>query len=266
MSASNGSNVADIIHIRPQRGRPRNRLRTNSENSASGSGSNGSHATRGRKPLARLRKRTETVSTGGIAFRRSAMRSAALFAHRNTNTYRSTLGNTVVNKYINRRTSLFKSKKPTKAPRQKATMTTHQFIYDEDGRRFDVGDIVSMVDDADGPQYFAQIRGIITDNFAQRLVALNWLIPLETADDPHVFVGEQFVHGISDVHIYPLKWCTFVQHAPSLAAYGGVWDPKSGMLDALRREVNERSAEILHFNYYHSAKVPDELTNQEGDL
>lgn len=43
---------------------------------------------------------------------------------------RRTLANTLINKYANRRTSLFKLNRPLRAPRRKATIRTHDSIWD----------------------------------------------------------------------------------------------------------------------------------------
>uniref|UniRef100_A0A915CFZ8 BAH domain-containing protein n=1 Tax=Parascaris univalens TaxID=6257 RepID=A0A915CFZ8_PARUN len=210
---------------------------------ASGSSSNGfSHTAAKKKTTSRGRRRGELHSVG-IAVRRASARSAARFAKAGTSV-RRTLANTLINKYANRRTSLFKLNRPLKAPRRKATIRTHDSIWDIEGRLFRLGDIVSILDEEDGLPYFAQIRGIITDWHGEQYVVLNWLIPLDTAFDVHQFDAEHFVHAISDETFYPLEVCTFVQTTPELPAYQREWTPRACAEEQLRRELGDRLANL----------------------
>uniref|UniRef100_F1L552 GATA zinc finger domain-containing protein 1 n=1 Tax=Ascaris suum TaxID=6253 RepID=F1L552_ASCSU len=192
--------------------------------------------------MTRGRRRGELHSVG-IAVRRASARSAARFAKAGTSV-RRTLANTLINKYANRRTSLFKLNRPLRAPRRKATIRTHDSIWDIEGRLFRLGDIVSILDEEDGLPYFAQIRGIITDWHGEQYVVLNWLIPMDTAFDVHQFDAEHFVHAISDETFYPLEVCTFVQTTPELPAYQREWTPRACAEEQLRRELGDRLANL----------------------
>ncbi|VDN60459.1 unnamed protein product [Dracunculus medinensis] len=142
--------------------------------------------------------------SSGIVLRRTSARAAALSNKSLTGT-RKTLENTVFNKYISRRTSLFKNTLPLKAPSLRATMKTHESLFNSKGILFRVGDIISAIDKENGKKYFAQIRGLLTDIYAEKSVALNWFVPLASAADPHIFDAEHFVHAVSDSKFYKLE-------------------------------------------------------------
>lgn len=42
---------------------------------------------------------------------------------------------------------------------------------------YQIGDVVSVVDEQDGKPYYAQIRGFIQDQYCEKSAALTWLIP-----------------------------------------------------------------------------------------
>ncbi|VDK57294.1 unnamed protein product [Anisakis simplex] len=186
------------------------------------------------------------LSAVGIAARRVSARNVARSTRSNAiKTNRSsTSHHASVNKYVNRRTSLFKSNRPVKAPSSRATIRTHDSIWDSEGRLIQLGDIVSIVDDEDGLPYFAQIRGIITDTHGDQCVVLNWLIPTDTAFDAHQFDAQHFAHAISDDNLYPLEVCTFIQTAPDLLAYRREWTPRLCAEEQLRREMHDRLANL----------------------
>lgn len=195
-----------------------------------------------KKRSAKQRRRDELYSTGIIA-RRTSARNAARTSRFNAN-FRRTLENTVINKYANRRTSLFKSSRPMKAPKRKSTTRTHEQLYDQEGRLLRVGDIVSLVDEEDDAPYFAQIRGLITDTYGEKKVALNWLIPLKSASDEHYFDAQHFAHGMSDSELYPIDVCCFVSNAPDLAPYKKVWSPRMCIEEQLKFEMKERMRDL----------------------
>ena len=62
-----------------------------------------------------------------------------------------------------------------KAPTATATTVTSDFVFYK-GSYFQVGDIVSMQDE-DGGIYYAQIRGLLTDQYCEKSAAVTWLLP-----------------------------------------------------------------------------------------
>ena len=196
----------------------------------------------GKKKNAKPRRREDLYATGIVA-RRALARNATKVSRFN-GSFRRTLGNTVVNKYANRRTSFFKVSRPMKAPKRKSTTRTHEQFYDEEGRLFRVGDIVSLLDEEDGAPYFAQIRGLVTDIYGEKKAALNWLIPLKSASDEHYFDAQNFVHGISDSELYPIEVCCFISNAPDLASYRKTWSPKECIKEQLKFEMEERMRDL----------------------
>lgn len=45
------------------------------------------------------------------------------------------------------------------------------------GVYYQIGDVVSVIDEQDGKPYYAQIRGFIQDQYCEKSAALTWLIP-----------------------------------------------------------------------------------------
>lgn len=64
---------------------------------------------------------------------------------------------------------------PVKAPTATATPVTSNFVFYK-GTYFQVGDVVSM-QDVDGGVYYAQIRGLLTDQYCEKSAAVTWLLP-----------------------------------------------------------------------------------------
>lgn len=46
---------------------------------------------------------------------------------------------------------------------------------------YQIGDVVSVVDEQDGRTYYAQIRGFIQDQYCEKSAALTWLIPTQAS-------------------------------------------------------------------------------------
>lgn len=64
---------------------------------------------------------------------------------------------------------------PVKAPTATATPVTSSYVFYK-GTYFQVGDIVSM-QDIDGGIYYAQIRGLLIDQYCEKSAAITWLLP-----------------------------------------------------------------------------------------
>lgn len=45
------------------------------------------------------------------------------------------------------------------------------------GVYYQIGDVVSVIDEQDGKPYYAQIRGFVQDQYCEKSAALTWLIP-----------------------------------------------------------------------------------------
>lgn len=57
------------------------------------------------------------------------------------------------------------------------------FVFFLKGSYLQVGDIVSLVDNEDNV-YYAQIRGLLIDNYCEKSAFLTWLIPTQESPDP----------------------------------------------------------------------------------
>lgn len=110
------------------------------------------------------------------------------------------------------RRSLFK-KTPVKAPSAVATVVTGNRVNFK-GTYFHTGDIVS-VRDVEGGLYYAQIRGLMIDQYAEKSAALTWLIPTTK-----IFFGNgkfkpsDYVLGPDEEVPRKLGCLEFVMHAP----------------------------------------------------
>uniref|UniRef100_H0VVX9 GATA zinc finger domain-containing protein 1 n=1 Tax=Cavia porcellus TaxID=10141 RepID=H0VVX9_CAVPO len=74
------------------------------------------------------------------------------------------------------RRHIFKLKNPIKAPESVSTIITAESIFYK-GVYYQIGDVVSVIDEQDGKPYYAQIRGFIQDQYCEKSAALTWLIP-----------------------------------------------------------------------------------------
>ncbi|XP_076678966.1 GATA zinc finger domain-containing protein 1 [Andrena cerasifolii] len=111
------------------------------------------------------------------------------------------------------RRNLFK-KTPVKAPTATATPVTSSFVFYK-GTYFQVGDIVSM-QDVDGGIYYAQIRGLLTDQYCEKSAAVTWLLPTTASPPPDEgFSPETYIIGPEEDLPRKLECMEFVMHAPS---------------------------------------------------
>lgn len=111
------------------------------------------------------------------------------------------------------RRNLFK-KTPVKAPTATATPVTSNFVFYK-GTYFQVGDIVSM-QDVDGGIYYAQIRGLLTDQYCEKSAAVTWLLPTTASPPPDEgFTPETYIIGPEEDLPRKLECMEFVMHAPS---------------------------------------------------
>ncbi|KXJ28303.1 GATA zinc finger domain-containing protein 1 [Exaiptasia diaphana] len=102
-------------------------------------------------------------------------------------------------------------RKPYKSPDGVATVVASDRLYFKNVL-YQVGDVVS-VEDIDGDIYFAQIRGFLQDEFAQKSAVITWLIP--TVSNPSHFDPAIFLPGPEEDVPRPMECLEFVCRAPS---------------------------------------------------
>ncbi|XP_048471660.1 GATA zinc finger domain-containing protein 1 isoform X2 [Rhincodon typus] len=76
------------------------------------------------------------------------------------------------------RRHIFKLKNPIKAPKSVSTIITSESIF-YGGIYYQIGDIVSVVDEDDEKVYYAQIRGFVQDQYCEKSAVITWLIPTQ---------------------------------------------------------------------------------------
>ncbi|CAH1774793.1 unnamed protein product, partial [Owenia fusiformis] len=121
-------------------------------------------------------------------------------------------GKNFATKGKNRRV-IFK-KNPIKSATSVATVVTTTNIF-HNGIYYQVGDIVSLVDDEDDEGvYYAQIRGFLQDQYCEKSAVITWLLPtLEST--PGRFDPATFILGPEEDIPRKMDYLDFVCHAPS---------------------------------------------------
>lgn len=126
---------------------------------------------------------------------------------------------------------------PSKASNMASTSVTTGHLFHND-TYYQIGDIVSTVDE-DGGIYYAQIRGLLQDQYCDKSAVITWLIPTQSSPPPELgFDPLSYILGIINITFlykvlyvllsieikYPgpeeelprkLDFLEFVQHAPS---------------------------------------------------
>nr|XP_002713853.4 GATA zinc finger domain-containing protein 1 isoform X1 [Oryctolagus cuniculus] len=111
------------------------------------------------------------------------------------------------------RRHIFKLKNPIKAPESVSTIITAESIFYK-GVYYQIGDVVSVIDEQDGKPYYAQIRGFIQDQYCEKSAALTWLIP--TLSSPRDrFDPASYIIGPEEDLPRKMEYLEFVCHAPS---------------------------------------------------
>lgn len=103
-------------------------------------------------------------------------------------------------------------KSATKAPSAVATPVTTDSVFYK-GTYYQIGDIVSMID-VDGDVYYAQIRGLLQDQYCEKSAVITWLIPTESSPKDR-FDPATYILGPEEEVPRKLECMEFVSHAPS---------------------------------------------------
>uniref|UniRef100_A0A8B9T446 GATA zinc finger domain containing 1 n=2 Tax=Anas TaxID=8835 RepID=A0A8B9T446_ANAPL len=111
------------------------------------------------------------------------------------------------------RRHIFKLKNPIKAPESVSTIITAESIFYK-GVYYQIGDVISVVDEQDGKTYYAQIRGFIQDQYCEKSAALTWLIPTQ-ASPKDCFDPASYIIGPEEDLPRKMEYLEFVCHAPS---------------------------------------------------
>ncbi|KAH0503596.1 GATA zinc finger domain-containing protein 1 [Microtus ochrogaster] len=104
-------------------------------------------------------------------------------------------------------------KKPIKAPESVSTIITAESIFYK-GVYYQIGDVVSVIDEQDGKAYYAQIRGFVQDQYCEKSAALTWLIPT-LASPRDQFDPASYIIGPEEDLPRKMEYLEFVCHAPS---------------------------------------------------
>ncbi|XP_045601786.1 GATA zinc finger domain-containing protein 1 [Procambarus clarkii] len=105
-------------------------------------------------------------------------------------------------------------KSATKAPAAVATPVTSEYLFYK-GLYYQVGDIVSLID-IDGGTYYAQIRGLLQDQYCEKSAVLTWLIPTKGSPPPEKgFDPSTYIIGPEEDIPRKLEYMEFECHAPS---------------------------------------------------
>ena len=70
-------------------------------------------------------------------------------------------------------------------------------FYSLQGILYQAGDVVS-IEDIEGDLYYAQLRGFLQDQYAQKTAVITWLIPVVPKPshfDPALFLPGNYVYG-----------------------------------------------------------------------
>ncbi|XP_050306154.1 GATA zinc finger domain-containing protein 1 [Anthonomus grandis grandis] len=111
------------------------------------------------------------------------------------------------------RRSLFK-KVPMKAPSSVATIVTSEHVFHK-GSYYQIGDIVSVLDESNDC-YYAQIIGLMTDQYCKKNAVLQWLLPTAESPPPNEeFDPATYIIGPEEDFPRDLDYMEFIMHAPS---------------------------------------------------
>ncbi|XP_067868370.1 GATA zinc finger domain-containing protein 1 isoform X2 [Heterodontus francisci] len=84
----------------------------------------------------------------------------------------------------------------------------------KNGIYYQVGDIVSVVDEDDEKIYYAQIRGFVQDQYCEKSAVITWLIPTQ-ASSKDQFDAATYILGPEEDLPRKMEHFEFICHAPS---------------------------------------------------
>lgn len=115
----------------------------------------------------------------------------------------------------NRKTLAFKEKKPEKSLPPSTTFKLFDVLYSK-GRRFEIGDIVYLID-SNLTCFYAQIRALFQDENVNAFAFLTWLLPNSSISSSNrsQFDPNAFSIGPNEEYPRSLNSLCFVCHAPS---------------------------------------------------
>lgn len=109
------------------------------------------------------------------------------------------------------RRAIFK-RTPLRAPTAVATCVTSDYVFFR-GTYYQVGDIVALMDENDDT-YYAQIRGLLQDQYCEKSAVITWLLPTSESPMDH-FDPSTYILGPEEDIPRKLEYMEFVCHAPS---------------------------------------------------
>ncbi|KAL2307364.1 hypothetical protein Nmel_000323 [Mimus melanotis] len=164
-----------------------------------------------RRPRVRGWSRRGRAGLGGAGSKQEIHRRSARL--RNTKYKSAPAAEKKVSTKGKGRRHIFKLKNPIKAPESVSTIITAESIFYK-GVYYQIGDVVSVVDEQDGRTYYAQIRGFIQDQYCEKSAALTWLIPTQ-ASPKDCFDPASYIIGPEEDLPRKMEYLEFVCHAPS---------------------------------------------------
>ncbi|XP_038653831.1 GATA zinc finger domain-containing protein 1 isoform X2 [Scyliorhinus canicula] len=84
----------------------------------------------------------------------------------------------------------------------------------KNGIYYQVGDIVSVMDEDDEKIYYAQIRGFVQDQYCEKSAVITWLIPTQ-ASSKDQFDAATYILGPEEDLPRKMEHFEFICHAPS---------------------------------------------------
>ncbi|XP_014775127.1 GATA zinc finger domain-containing protein 1 [Octopus bimaculoides] len=111
------------------------------------------------------------------------------------------------------RRNIFKKTHPIKAPTAVSTIVSGDSVF-YNGLYYQVGDIVSLLDDDGQSVYYAQLRGLLQDQYNEKSAVISWLLPTQSSPKNR-FDPSTYILGPEEDLPRKLEFMEFVCHAPS---------------------------------------------------
>ncbi|KAL1140727.1 hypothetical protein AAG570_000657 [Ranatra chinensis] len=102
-----------------------------------------------------------------------------------------------------------------RSPNSQVTSITSPYVFHR-GVYYQLGDIVAINDARGRGVYYAQITGLITDQYCNKKATIQWLLPTDESPDHNVaFDPRSYYLGYVEDILRPLDYLVPVMHAPS---------------------------------------------------